>query len=114
VPGRFAGRGCALAVIVTMTQSRRSVTLDHHARTLPQSGRAVKAGRRTVMSEHRTSLQWSRNGGPFARGNYVSDHEIRYSGGQTVHAAPSPEYGGSGAHADPEQMLLGACRRAIC
>jgi len=60
------------------------------------------------MSEHRTNLQWSRNGGPFARGNYVSDHEIRYSGGQTLHAAPSPEYGGNAAHADPEQMLLGA------
>jgi organic hydroperoxide reductase OsmC/OhrA len=60
------------------------------------------------MSEHRTSLQWSRNGGPFARGNYASDHEIRYSGGQTLHGAPSPEYGGSGAHADPEQLLLSA------
>jgi organic hydroperoxide reductase OsmC/OhrA len=60
------------------------------------------------MSEHRTSLQWSRNGGPFTRGNYASDHEIRYSGGQTLHAAPSPEFGGSAAHADPEQMLLSA------
>jgi len=60
------------------------------------------------MSEHRTSLKWSRNGGPFARGNYVSDHEIHYSGGQTLHAAPSPEYGGNAAHADPEQMLLSA------
>ena len=60
------------------------------------------------MSEHRTSLTWSRNGGPFARGNYASDHEIRYSGGQTLHAAPSPEYGGNAAHADPEQMLLSA------
>jgi organic hydroperoxide reductase OsmC/OhrA len=60
------------------------------------------------MSEHRTSLQWSRNGGPFARGNYVSDHEVRFSGGQSLHVAPSPEYGGNGAHADPEQMLLSA------
>lgn len=60
------------------------------------------------MSEHRINLQWARNGGPFARGNYVPDHEIRYSGGQTLHAAPSPEYGGSGAHADPEQILLSA------
>jgi organic hydroperoxide reductase OsmC/OhrA len=60
------------------------------------------------MSEHRTSLKWSRNGGPFARGDYVSDHEILYSGGQTLHAAPSPEYGGNAAHADPEQMLLSA------
>ena len=60
------------------------------------------------MSEPRTSLQWSRNGGPFARGNYASDHVIRYSGGPTLHGAPSPEYGGTGAHADPEQILLSA------
>jgi len=60
------------------------------------------------MSEHRISLQWARNNGPFARGNYSPDHEIRYSGGQTLHGAPSPEFGGSGAHADPEQMLLSA------
>ena len=60
------------------------------------------------MSEHRTSLQWARNGGPFARGNYVSAHTIRYSGGQTLNAAPSPEWGGDAAHADPEQMLLSA------
>ena len=60
------------------------------------------------MSEHRTSLKWSRNGGPFARGNYVADHEIAYSGGQTLRGAPSPEFGGAGAHADPEQMLLSA------
>jgi organic hydroperoxide reductase OsmC/OhrA len=60
------------------------------------------------MSEHRTSLQWARNGGPFARGNYVSAHTIGYSGGQTLNAAPSPELGGDDAHADPEQMLLSA------
>ena len=60
------------------------------------------------MSEHRTSLQWARNGGPFARGNYSSSHEIRYSGGQTLTASPSPELGGDAAYADPEQLLLSA------
>src|SRR5215469_3343299 len=60
------------------------------------------------MSEHRITLQWSRDGGPFARGNYSSDHEIRYSGGQVLHGSPAPDYGGSAAHADPEQMLLAA------
>jgi len=60
------------------------------------------------MSEHRTSLQWARNGGPFTRGNYFSAHEIRFSGGQTLQAAPSPELGGDAAHADPEQLLLSA------
>ena len=60
------------------------------------------------MSEHRVSLQWSRNGGPFARGNYDSSHAIRYSAGQTLTGSPSPDYGGSGAHANPEQLLLSA------
>lgn len=60
------------------------------------------------MSEHRISLQWSRDGGPFARGNYSPDHEIVFSGGCTLHGSPSPEYGGSGAHANPEQLLLSA------
>ena len=60
------------------------------------------------MSEHRISLQWSRDGGPFARGNYRSNHEIGYRGGQTLHGGPSPEFGGDAAWADPEQMLLSA------
>ena len=60
------------------------------------------------MSEHRISLQWSRNGGPFARGNYSPDHEIVFSGGLTLHGSPSPEFGGSDAYANPEQLLLSA------
>jgi organic hydroperoxide reductase OsmC/OhrA len=60
------------------------------------------------MSEHRIALQWSRDGGPFARGNYRSHHEIRYSGGQTLQVGPSPDLGGDPALADPEQMLLAA------
>ena len=60
------------------------------------------------MSEHRISLQWSRDGGPFERGNYAKVHEIRYAGGETLRASPSPQYGGDDAHADPEQLLLSA------
>lgn len=60
------------------------------------------------MSEHRIGLEWSRNGGPFERGNYSPDHLIRYAGGQTLHGAPSRAYGGNDAHADPEQLLLSA------
>ncbi len=60
------------------------------------------------MSEHRIALQWSRNGGPFARGNYLSNHEIRYSGGQRMMIGPSPDLGGDPALADPEQLLLSA------
>ena len=60
------------------------------------------------MSEHRIGLQWSRNGGPFARGNYSPDHEIRYAGGQTLHGSPAKAFGGNEAYADPEQLLLSA------
>jgi organic hydroperoxide reductase OsmC/OhrA len=74
---------------------------------MPQRGRAVKAGS-IVMSEHRIALHWSRDGGPFARGNYRSNHEVRYSGGQTLKVGPSPDLGGDPALADPEQMLLSA------
>jgi len=61
-----------------------------------------------MPSEHRIDLQWARNGGPFARGNYSPQHLIRYAGGETLHGSPSTEYGGDGAHADPEQLLLSA------
>jgi organic hydroperoxide reductase OsmC/OhrA len=60
------------------------------------------------MSEHRVSIEWSRNGGPFARGNYSPDHLIRYAGGQTLHGSPSSTYAGNDAYADPEQLLLSA------
>ena len=60
------------------------------------------------MSEHRISLEWARNGGAFARGNYSPDHLIRYAGGQTLHGSPSSAYMGNDAYADPEQLLLSA------
>lgn len=60
------------------------------------------------MSEHRIGLEWSRNGGPFARGNYSADHLIRYAGGQTLHGSPATTFGGNDAYADPEQLLLSA------
>ena len=61
-----------------------------------------------MPSEHRMSLEWSRNGGPFARGNYSPDHLIRYAGGQTLRGSPSSSYMGNDAFADPEQLLLSA------
>ena len=60
------------------------------------------------MSEHRISLEWSRNGGPFARGNYSPDHLIRYAGGQTLHGSPAAAFMGNDAYTDPEQLLLSA------
>jgi len=61
-----------------------------------------------MSSEHRISLEWSRNGGPFARGSYSPDHLIRYAGGQTLRGSPSSNYMGNDAFTDPEQLLLSA------
>jgi organic hydroperoxide reductase OsmC/OhrA len=60
------------------------------------------------MSEHRISLEWSRNGGQFARGNYSPDHLIHYAGGQTLHGSPSSAFMGNAAYTDPEELLLSA------
>jgi len=61
-----------------------------------------------MSSEHRIDLEWARSGGPFERGNYSPQHLIRYAGGETLRGSPSTEFGGDGAHADPEQLLLSA------
>jgi len=61
-----------------------------------------------MASEHRIELEWSRNGGPFARGNYTPEHLLHYAGGQTLRGSPSTEFGGDDAHPDPEQLLLSA------
>jgi len=61
-----------------------------------------------MASEHRVAVAWSRGGGPFARGNYVANHRIEYAGGHVLEGSPSTDFGGDGAHADPEQLLLSA------
>ena len=40
------------------------------------------------MPDHRIALDWSRDGGPFERGNYTKNHAIRFDGGQTLHGFP--------------------------
>ena len=60
------------------------------------------------MAEHRTTLQWARNDGPFARGNYLSTHGVRFSGGQALTMGAAPDYGGDAANANPEEALLAA------
>ena len=60
------------------------------------------------MSDHRISLAWSRDGGPFARAGYKRDHTVRFTGGQVVNASAAAAYGGNASHADPEQLLLAA------
>jgi len=61
-----------------------------------------------MASEHRIGVEWSRNGGPFARGNYSPHHLVRYSGGETLQSSAAAAYGGSDAYANPEEQLLSA------
>ena len=63
---------------------------------------------RIAVSDYRISLQWSRDGGPFARGNYSPAHALRFPGGQTLQASSAPEYGGAAGPANPEELLLSA------
>jgi organic hydroperoxide reductase OsmC/OhrA len=62
-----------------------------------------------MSSEHRIELNWSRDGGPFERGNYPRDHVVRFAGGQTLrNSAAAGVYGGNPAASNPEELLLAA------
>ncbi|UXI67325.1 OsmC family protein [Tahibacter amnicola] len=58
--------------------------------------------------EHRITLDWRRNDGPFERGNYAREHRIRFDGGQMLRNSAAPDYGGDAAAANPEELLLAA------
>lgn len=59
------------------------------------------------MSEYRIRLDWQRENGPFERGNYKRDHEVRFSGGQIVrNSAAAGAYGGNPEASNPEELLL--------
>lgn len=60
------------------------------------------------MSEHRTSITWQRDDGPFERGNYRREHALRFERGQTLINSAAPGYGGQGDATDPEELLLAA------
>lgn len=61
------------------------------------------------MSQHRISLEWSRNGGPFERGHYDRDHAVRFAGGQQLRNSAAPgEYAGNPQASNPEELLLAA------
>ena len=60
------------------------------------------------MSEHSIDLSWSRGSGPFERGNYAREHDIRFEGGQTVRNSAASAYGGDTAASNPEELLVAA------
>ena len=60
------------------------------------------------MAEHRITTRWTRDGGPYERGNYVKEHAIRFQGGQSFTSSAAADLGGDPTAADPEQILLAA------
>ena len=60
------------------------------------------------MSEHQITLSWSRNGGPFERGNYAREHAVRFAGGQTLENSAAGDFGGAGHASNPEELLAAA------
>ncbi len=60
------------------------------------------------MSEHRASIHWLRNEGPFGSEGYSRDHEWAFDGGQRIAGSAAPEYLGNVAGVDPEEALVAA------
>lgn len=60
------------------------------------------------MSEHGITLEWSRDGHPFAHETFSRAHQVRFAGGQTVHASSAPEFHGDAALTNPEELLVSA------
>lgn len=60
------------------------------------------------MSEHITTLKWSRAPNPLAENTYNRNHQVELGDGVTVHASAAPEYKGDPKCADPEELLVGA------
>jgi organic hydroperoxide reductase OsmC/OhrA len=58
------------------------------------------------MSEHKTALQWNRDGKPFTPEGYSRDHEWAFEGGQRLNGSAAPAYGGSEHGVDPEEALV--------
>jgi len=60
------------------------------------------------MSEHRTSLLWSRGERPFTYEQYGRDHRVTYGTGTAHDVSAAPEYRGNAALPNPEELLVAA------
>jgi organic hydroperoxide reductase OsmC/OhrA len=61
-----------------------------------------------IMSDHRITLSWNRNGHPFGYKEYSRDHALDFGHGVTLQASAAAEYLGTAALPDPEQAYVGA------
>lgn len=58
------------------------------------------------MSEHKTTIQWNRDGKPFTPEGYSRDHQWVFDRGQRLTGSAAPTYGGSEHGVDPEEALV--------
>ena len=60
------------------------------------------------MSEYLARLSWKRTTADFSYENYNRDHTVTSGGGQLLAVSSSPEFRGSAALANPEELLVAA------
>lgn len=58
------------------------------------------------MSEHKTTIQWNRDGKPFTYEGYSRDHQWIFERGQQLTGSAAPAYLGSARGVDPEEALV--------
>jgi organic hydroperoxide reductase OsmC/OhrA len=58
------------------------------------------------MSEHKTTIEWNRDGKPFTPEGYSRDHAWIFERGQQLIGSAAPAYLGSEHGVDPEEALV--------
>jgi organic hydroperoxide reductase OsmC/OhrA len=61
-----------------------------------------------MMSEHKATIHWNREGTEFKQKEYTRDHVWKFEGGSEVRASAAPQYLGNEALVDPEQAFVAA------
>jgi organic hydroperoxide reductase OsmC/OhrA len=60
------------------------------------------------MSEHKASIRWTRTTPDFSYDTYSRDHTVTFGGGASVDASSAPQFKGTAALPNPEEMLVAA------
>lgn len=60
------------------------------------------------MSEHTSTLTWSREGRDFTYETYSRDHQLTFENGQQTLASAAPAFAGNPQALNPETLLVGA------
>jgi organic hydroperoxide reductase OsmC/OhrA len=61
-----------------------------------------------MASKHEARLSWRRSTPTFTSDTYSRDHVVTFGGGSSLPSSAAPEYRGTAALANPEEMLVAA------